>query len=391
VRKGRRFSMQCLVAALAVIAAYAALASAQHNLLVDGGFESPPFTGGFVTVGAGAKFGAWTVGTGTIDRLNSPRWRSYDGGRSVDLNGGGPGSVYQDIATVAGTTYTLEFAMAGNPEGDKGVKRMSVRWGGTEVARRSFNTQGHTNTSMGWGLHRYTVRASAAKTRLEFVSVSTPGFFGPAVDHVSIAVGGGSEPPPPVAGKSVVADVVSGVVFIQVPSGKSIKRGKGKSSRAYAAKFKRYKGKANIPVGSLIDTRKGRIAIQSASDLKGGTQDGQFYDGIFQIKQARAAKPVTDALLITSRAGCGKSSARASAKKKLGRLWATAKGKFRTKGRYSAASVRGTTWLTEDRCDGTFTKVSRGRVSVRDNVKRKTIILSAGESYLARAQRASSK
>jgi hypothetical protein len=72
-------------------------------------------------------------------------------------------------------------------------------------------------------------------------------------------------------------------------------------------------------------------------------------------------------------------------------MWASGKGRFRTTGHYSAAAVRGTTWLTEDRCDGTFTKVSRGRVSVRDFVKRKTIILTAGQSYLARAQRASTK
>ena len=223
------------------------------------------------------------------------------------------------------------------------------------------------------------------KIRAEYVS-------GPDRDDLdNVVLETGDATPPPVAGKSVVADVVSGVVFIQTPRGKSIKRGKGKSSRAYAARFRRYRGKANIPVGSLVDTRKGRIAITSASDLKGGTQDGEFYDGIFQIKQARAAKPVTDALLITSRSGCGKDSAHASAKKKLGRLWATAKGKFRTRGRYSAASVRGTTWLVEDRCDGTFTKVSRGRVAVRDNVKRKTVLLTAGQSYFARAQRASSK
>jgi hypothetical protein len=200
---------------------------------------------------------------------------------------------------------------------------------------------------------------------------------------------GSDEPPPPVAGKSVVANVVSGTVFIEVPTGKSIRRGK-KSSVAGTARFKRYKGKANIPVGSKVDTKRGRIAITSAADLKGSTQTADFYDGVFQIKQARAARPTTDAVLITSTRGCaGKKAGASAGKKRLGRLWATGKGRFRTKGRYSAAAVRGTTWLTEDRCDGTFTKVSRGRVSVRDNVKRKTIILSAGQSYLARAQRAS--
>ena len=60
-------------------------------------------------------------------------------------------------------------------------------------------------------------------------------------------------------------------------------------------------------------------------------------------------------------------------------------GSFRTKGRYSAATVRGTQWVTEDRCDGTLTKVKRGKVSVVDFHTRKTITLHAGQHYLARA------
>ena len=55
---------------------------------------------------------------------------------------------------------------------------------------------------------------------------------------------------------------------------------------------------------------------------------------------------------------------------------------------HSAATVRGTKWLTEERCDGTLTSVSRGSVSVRDTTARRTVIVRAGCSYLARAQRA---
>jgi ferric-dicitrate binding protein FerR (iron transport regulator) len=62
-------------------------------------------------------------------------------------------------------------------------------------------------------------------------------------------------------------------------------------------------------------------------------------------------------------------------------------GSFRTKGRYSAATVRGTQWVTQDRCDGTLTKVNRGRVNVQDFHTRKTITLHAGQSFLAKAAR----
>jgi hypothetical protein len=48
------------------------------------------------------------------------------------------------------------------------------------------------------------------------------------------------------------------------------------------------------------------------------------------------------------------------------RLWGDGYGRFRTAGRYSAATVRGTRWLVEDRCDGTVTRVKRGQVAVED-------------------------
>ena len=47
--------------------------------------------------------------------------------------------------------------------------------------------------------------------------------------------------------------------------------------------------------------------------------------------------------------------------------------------------MRGTRWVVSDRCDGTLTRVVRGSVTVRDRVHNKTVILRAGEQYLARA------
>ena len=66
------------------------------------------------------------------------------------------------------------------------------------------------------------------------------------------------------------------------------------------------------------------------------------------------------------------------------RLFGDGKGSFRTRGRNAAATVRGTRWGVQDRCDGTLVAVQRGRVEVRDFVKRKTVILRTGKTYLAR-------
>ena len=65
-------------------------------------------------------------------------------------------------------------------------------------------------------------------------------------------------------------------------------------------------------------------------------------------------------------------------------LWAKGKGKYRTRGRYAAATIRGTEWLTADRCDGTLVRVTQGRVEVADLPLRRNVLVRAGRSYLAR-------
>jgi hypothetical protein len=208
-------------------------------------------------------------------------------------------------------------------------------------------------------------------------------------------------PPAPVPGKSVVVKVVSGTVTIKYPAGYT-----PRAAAPRAAGFVPFTGAANIPVGSQLDTSKGRIALTSAADTGGAkTQTSDFYDGIFQIKQTLPKKkPTKPTALVTDlvmkgqipRSQCaplkGARSAVADAKKKkkgpksvLGKLWGTGKGKFRTDGKYSSATVRGTIWLVEDRCDGTLTQVKRGVVSVRDIKRKKTVKVKAGHSYLASA------
>ena len=84
-----------------------------------------------------------------------------------------------------------------------------------------------------------------------------------------------------------------------------------------------------------------------------------------------------------------KSSKQANAaakKKKKRRLWGNGTGRFRTKGKHSAATVVGTKWLVQDRCTSTLTRVARGRVRVRDFVKKKTVLVKRGKKYIARAR-----
>jgi hypothetical protein len=144
---------------------------------------------------------------------------------------------------------------------------------------------------------------------------------------------------------------------------------------------------AQIPVGSSIDTRRGRITITAAQG-GGRTASADFFDGLFKLTQTKGRKPIATLKLI-ERLSCAKAKRAtiAAKKKKKRRLWGDGKGRFRTEGKYSAATVRGTRWLTQDRCTSTLTRVVRGRVAVRDLVKRKTVIVRAGKRYTARSKR----
>jgi hypothetical protein len=172
--------------------------------------------------------------------------------------------------------------------------------------------------------------------------------------------------PPPVAGKSVNAFTARGTVRIKVPGGRFVTLGPGQQ----------------IPVGTTIDTLKGRVQLAAAGD-----QTATFYDGVFKLGQGKGAKPLTTLRLVEKlRCSRGGKASFAAKRKKKRRLWGDGSGKFRTEGKHSAATVVGTKWLVEDRCTSTLTRVAKGRVSVRDFVKKKTVTVRAGKKYVARAK-----
>lgn len=180
---------------------------------------------------------------------------------------------------------------------------------------------------------------------------------------------------PPEPGVRVGVRVVRGKVFFKLPG---------------ESKFVELEGVTEIPVGSQVDTRRGVINLTIG--LGGGrTNSSQFYDGLFTMLQARVRNAFMNLRLDGGNFGvCGRRALSTLAvdarrKRPVRRLWGNGKGRFSSRGRYSSATVRGTKWLVQDRCDGTLTRVVRGRVQVRDFRLRKTINLRAGRSYLARA------
>src|SRR5262249_19595743 len=97
-------------------------------------------------------------------------------------------------------------------------------------------------------------------------------------------------------------------------------------------------------------------------------------------------KPVTELQIVKGNfAVCPKRKPRglASTATTVRQLWSQGKGAFRTRGRYASATVRGTFWLTADRCDGTFIRVGQGAIEVNDVPKRRIVTVRAPQTYLA--------
>ena len=142
---------------------------------------------------------------------------------------------------------------------------------------------------------------------------------------------------------------------------------------------------AELPVGTQVDASAGTLSLTAALP-SGRTQTGTFGGGRFKLAQDK--RGYVDLYLrgrycTTTR---GSAVASAAANKPSGRrLWGRDHGgRFRTHGRNSHATVRGTRWLVADSCKGTFTRVMSGSVVVRDTVRNKRLVLDAGEHYLAR-------
>ena len=220
--------------------------------------------------------------------------------------------------------------------------------------------------------------------------------FGP---DMTFTTNHGGVPSSPTLGKTFNISLVSGLVLVkvhgkfiplteltQIPKNTEINALHGTLSLITA-----------LPAGShpTADVAaKGKKGKGKKGKGKTVTQKGSFGGAIFKISQSgqglatlsmveNAFKGAPSYSLCTKGKKAGDASAAVSSKV-LQLLHASAKGKFRTSGKYSAATVRGTKWTVADRCNGTQTHDITDSVSVTDFVRHKTIILHAGQSYLAK-------
>ena len=182
---------------------------------------------------------------------------------------------------------------------------------------------------------------------------------------------------PPLArpefGRTATVTAVSGSVFVRP---------------AHGSVFTRLRVASTVPTGSTIDATKGVVLLTNVRRRGGTLQHGTFWGGAFTVRQAKHARAYT-VITLSGIPSCttpnGLMLAAAMPPKPTPHLWGRDKhGRFITRGSTAVATVRGTVWLTRETCNGTLVKVKRGRVSVRDLVRHRTLVVRAGHRYLAR-------
>jgi hypothetical protein len=214
---------------------------------------------------------------------------------------------------------------------------------------------------------------------------------GPPVEGAIDAAGDAVLPPPatPVAGESFNAAPEGDGVLVRRPGDDGVV--------ALAEP-------ASLPVGTRVDVRDGAVELQTApaAGVRRRVQRARFSGGNFRVGQPRRGDRVVTIDLIHGEFAeeCGDQEpsagmrarvrakarlrARAAARKRVLRtLWGSGKGRFRTRGRHAAATVRGTVWNVEDRCGATVVRVKEGVVDVEDLDTGRTVAVEAGEQYVA--------
>jgi hypothetical protein len=199
-------------------------------------------------------------------------------------------------------------------------------------------------------------------------------------------------PPPPALGKTENF-TPSGTVFVLLNG-----------------KFVKLTQTLQLPSGTIVDALQGSVTLVAASGAGGQAHDakakkgkppkpytGTFGGAVFRVTQARSGPDsgLTTLSIVenafagapsyttckTNHAADGAHAALSS--RVLQTLRSRASGRFRTRGRYAAGTVRGTQWTTTDRCDGTLISVQVHAVQVTDFVKHVVILIRAGHHYLA--------
>jgi hypothetical protein len=170
----------------------------------------------------------------------------------------------------------------------------------------------------------------------------------------------------------VAVQALSGSVSVKLPSGRHLTLPELPQIRPKL-----------IPIGSTIDADHGDVEL--TAPVLGGQESGEFSGGTFEVSRGRSRRDPVELILIEppgARVRCARTG---GARTVLARLGADSHGDFVLRGRYSEANAPDSVFSVLDRCGGTSTTLTRGRGTVRELVRHRTVALTSGQSYLASA------
>jgi Protein of unknown function (DUF642) len=160
--------------------------------LVNGDFETPAINADQQIYSyANPAFGfGWQLVPGTDFDLIGTHWQPSSGAQSVDLNGSGPGSLYQGFKFATSGVWAITYDLSASPTGPSS-QTVRVDFGLgigplTTLGTYTLDATTRTFTNMQWVTFEQDVSVvDNLVYQLQFTSL-TPGADGPALDNVRL-------------------------------------------------------------------------------------------------------------------------------------------------------------------------------------------------------------
>lgn len=179
---------------------------ANANLIMNGSFEEFDIPSNSFQVFQSIPGWTKTFGNG-IEIQDNVAGSPYEGDQFVELDAFANSGMEQFINTVAGLTYTLDFAFSARPRVPETSNGIDVLWDGSFLANITADGTGLIDTD--WTIQTFLVTATSASTSLEFRATGTSDSLGGYIDSVSLVAATVPEP-------SIVLLLSSGLILLGI-------------------------------------------------------------------------------------------------------------------------------------------------------------------------------
>jgi hypothetical protein len=171
------------------------------NLIKNGGFETPSISSGTYDLFAqGAQGLEWLLdwvtqseNTPKLEIQNNVAGSPFSGSQHTELDGDAPVKIWQNIETIPGKTYTLNFHYSPRPGVVTEDNAIEVKINDV-ISGAVLSEDGSALSDTSWSLGTRTFVATGTSTKIEFSDAGTNNSFGGYLDDVSLYCQNTQEP-----------------------------------------------------------------------------------------------------------------------------------------------------------------------------------------------------